>query len=45
MLADVYDRTGDNTNAIKWYNEGLKYIKREDARTEIENRIKELKGN
>jgi len=43
MLADVYDRLRDKKNAINWYNRGLKYIKLEDARTDIENRIKELK--
>jgi len=43
MLADVYDRLRDKKNAINWYNRGLKYIKLEDARIDIENRIKELK--
>ena len=43
MLADLYDRLRDKKNAINWYNRGLKYIKLEDARIDIENRIKELK--
>jgi tetratricopeptide (TPR) repeat protein len=43
MLADVSERMGDNTNAINWYQKSLQYIKRQDARTEIENRIKELR--
>jgi tetratricopeptide (TPR) repeat protein len=43
MLADVSERMGDNTNAINWYQKSLQYIKRQDAKTEIENRIKELR--
>ena len=43
LLADLYERTGDKDHAINWYNKGLKYIKREDARTDIETRIRELK--
>jgi len=43
MLADVYERTGDKTSAIKWYQTSLAFIKRADARTEIGKRIAELK--
>ena len=41
-LAQVYDRENDKTNAIKWYQEALKYIQVPEARTEIEARIKSL---
>jgi tetratricopeptide (TPR) repeat protein len=41
-LAQVYDRQSDKTNAIKWYQEALKYIQVPEARTEIEARIKSL---
>ena len=44
MLADIYERTGDNTSAINWYRKSLEYIQRQDARTAIEKRIKELNG-
>jgi len=43
MLADVYERTGDKASAIKWYRASLEFIKRQDARTEIEKRIAELR--
>jgi len=42
ILADVYERTNDKTNAAKWYQQSLQYIKRQDAKTEIEKRIEEL---
>jgi tetratricopeptide (TPR) repeat protein len=41
-LAQVYDRENDRANAIKWYQEALKYIQVPEARTEIEARIKSL---
>ncbi len=41
-LAQVYDRQNDKANAIKWYNEGLKYIQVPEARNEIQARIKSL---
>ncbi len=41
-LAQVYDRQNDKANAIKWYNEGLKYIQVPEARNEIQTRIKSL---
>jgi tetratricopeptide (TPR) repeat protein len=43
ILADVYERTNDKTNAIEWYQQSLQYITRQDAKTEIEKRIEELK--
>jgi tetratricopeptide (TPR) repeat protein len=42
LLADTYDRTNDKANAIVWYNKSLAYVKRSDARAEVEKRIKEL---
>ena len=42
MLADVYERTGDNDNAITWYRKSLEFINRADAKAEIEKRIQQL---
>ena len=36
LLADIYERTADKTNAISWYQKSLPYVKRQDARAEIE---------
>ena len=44
LLADVYERTGDKANALSWYQKSLQYIKRQDARKEIEKRIEELRS-
>jgi tetratricopeptide (TPR) repeat protein len=44
MLADLYERTGKRINAINWYQKSLEFIQRQDARAEIEKRIKELGG-
>lgn len=43
LLADVYERTGDKTNAITWYTNSLKYVDRPDMKEEIAKRIAELK--
>jgi thioredoxin-like negative regulator of GroEL len=43
FLADVYERTGDKTNATSWYRKSLQFIKRPEDRKEIEQRIEELK--
>ncbi len=43
LLAETYERKGDKTMAADWYNKSLMYIKRPDARMEIEKRIDELK--
>ena len=44
MLADLYERTGETLIAITWYRRSLEFIQRNDARAEIEKRIKELDG-
>lgn len=43
MLADVYERMNDKTNAIKWYQKSLPLIGREDVKAEIVKRIQDLK--
>ena len=43
LLAEVYERKGDKVVAAGWYTKSWEYIKRPDARTEIEKRIAELK--
>ena len=43
MLADLYDRTGDKTNAVRWYQQSLPFVNRSDVRAEIEKRIGELR--
>jgi tetratricopeptide (TPR) repeat protein len=43
MLAEVYERKGDKAIAAEWYGKSLAYIKRPDAKAEIEKRIAELK--
>ena len=43
MLAETYERKGEKSVAVDWYNKSLMYIKRPDARMEIEKRIEELK--
>jgi tetratricopeptide (TPR) repeat protein len=42
MLADIYERTADNTHAISWYRKSLQFVKRRDERAEIEKRMEEL---
>lgn len=43
LLADTYERMNDNKNASEWYQKSLKYINRQDIRSEVENRIEELR--
>ena len=43
MLADVYERTDRKALAADWYQKSLQYIKRPDARADIEKRIAELR--
>jgi len=43
LLADVYERMNDKSNAVKWYQKSLPFIKREDVKAEIEKRIETLK--
>lgn len=42
MLADLYDRTGDKTNAITWYRKSLQFIKQPGIVEDINKRIGEL---
>lgn len=41
-LADVYERSGDKTKAIKWYKESLALINIPGLKAEVEKRIIEL---
>ena len=43
VLAEAYERKGDIPPAIQWYQKSLPFIKIEEVRKEVENRIKELK--
>jgi tetratricopeptide (TPR) repeat protein len=43
LLADIYERTGDKANAIKWYQNSLQIINQPEAKKEIEKRIEELR--
>ncbi len=43
MLADVYERTNNKTEAVKWYQRSLDVIKQDDMKAVIEKRIEELK--
>src|SRR5688572_29804010 len=42
LLAEVYERKNDRIAAVNWYRKSLSYIKRPDARMEIEKRISDL---
>ena len=42
LLAEIYERKNDNAAAAEWYRKSLLYIKRTDAKMEIEKRIKDL---
>lgn len=42
QLADLYERTGDKTNAVIWYRKSLPLVKQPEVRTEISKRIEEL---
>ena len=42
LLADVYERMGDKTNAVSWYQKSLQFIKQPEVRTAIKKRIEEL---
>jgi len=41
-LAEAYDRKGDKTNAVKWYNYVKEKIPNEEVQKELEQRIKAL---
>ena len=43
LLGEVYERTGDKTKAVKWYQRCLDLVKSPELRTAIEKRITELK--
>jgi tetratricopeptide (TPR) repeat protein len=43
MLAEAYERKGDNTNAVYWYEAGKKFVSNPQMVTEIDNKIKTLK--
>lgn len=43
ILADTYERMNDKKNALDWYQKSLKHINRQDVKTEVEKRIRELK--
>jgi len=43
MLAEAYERKGDNTDAVYWYEAGKKYISNPQMAEEIDNKIKTLK--
>jgi tetratricopeptide (TPR) repeat protein len=42
MLAEIYERKGNNAMAADWYKKSLAYINRPDIKAEIEKRIAEL---
>ena len=43
MLAEVYERKADKSNAIKWYSNALQLTNNPDLKTALEKRIAELK--
>ena len=43
MLAEVYERKADKTNATKWYSNALQITNNPDLKTALEKRIVELK--
>ena len=43
MLAEAYEKKGDNTNAAHWYEAGKKYISDPQMVKEINEKIKTLK--
>lgn len=42
LLAELYERTGDKSNAIQWYKKSLPLVKQEEIRKDIKKRIEEL---
>jgi tetratricopeptide (TPR) repeat protein len=42
MLADAYEKSQDNSNAVKWYKRSLPFMPRQDMREAVERRIKDL---
>lgn len=43
MIAEVYERKADKTNAIKWYSDAMSITNNSDLKTALERRIDELK--
>ena len=43
MMAEVYERKADKTNAIKWYSNALPLAPNPNMKTALEKRIEELK--
>ena len=43
MLAEAYERKGDNADAVRWYEAGKKLVSNPQMVTEIDNKIKTLK--
>jgi tetratricopeptide (TPR) repeat protein len=43
MLAEAYERKGDNANAVQWYEAGKKFVSSPQMLTEIDGKIKTLK--
>jgi len=43
MMAEVYERKADKTNAIKWYSNALPLAANPNMKTALEKRIEELK--
>jgi tetratricopeptide (TPR) repeat protein len=43
MLAEAYERKGDNANAIRWYEHARKYMGNDQLVKDIDERIKSLK--
>jgi Tfp pilus assembly protein PilF len=43
LLAEAYERHGENSKAAEWYEKGKKFVQNPEALKEIEERIKALK--
>lgn len=43
LLADVYERTGDQASAVNWYRQSLPFLKNPEMRSAVEERIKALR--
>jgi tetratricopeptide (TPR) repeat protein len=43
MIAEVYERKADKTNAVKWYSNALTVTNNPNLKTALEKRIEELK--
>lgn len=43
MIAEVYERKADKTNAVKWYSNAMSITNNPELRTALERRIDELK--